>query len=108
MNCQSRFDTGYRKLGAGALGWPRGMVWGGRWESGSGWGTHVHPWQMHVDVWQNQYNIIKQKNKIKNKNKKITKGHSTLLPIQLLQDGRNNGKTIEFQHDRPIAAIHLL
>ena len=26
----SRFDAGYRMLGAGALGWPRGMVWGGR------------------------------------------------------------------------------
>ena len=42
MNRQSRFDTGYRKLGVGALGWPRGMVWGGRWEWGSGWGTRVH------------------------------------------------------------------
>ena len=50
---------GYRKLGAGALGWPSGMVWGGRWEWGSGWGACVHPWQMHVDVWQNQYNIVK-------------------------------------------------
>ena len=29
------------------------------WEGGSGWGTHVHPWQIHVDVWQNQYNIVK-------------------------------------------------
>ena len=58
-NCQSRFDTWYRMLGADALGWPRGMVWGGRWERGSGWRTHVHPWQIHVDVWQNQYNIIK-------------------------------------------------
>ena len=28
MNRQSRFDAGYRMLGAGALGWPRGMVWG--------------------------------------------------------------------------------
>jgi len=27
-------------LGAGALGRPRGMVWGGRREEGSGWGTH--------------------------------------------------------------------
>ena len=45
----------------GALGWPRGMVCGGRQEGGSGWGTRVHPWQMHVDVWQNQYNIIKLK-----------------------------------------------
>ena len=30
MNHQSRFNAGYRKLGAGALGLPRGMVWGGR------------------------------------------------------------------------------
>ena len=46
-----------------AWGWctgmTRGMVRGGRWEGGSGWGTRVHPWQMHVDVWQNQYNIVK-------------------------------------------------
>ena len=28
-------------------------------EGGSGWGTHVHPWQIHVNVWQNQYNIVK-------------------------------------------------
>jgi len=34
MNRQSRFDAEYRKLGAGALGWPRGMVWGGNWERG--------------------------------------------------------------------------
>ena len=50
MNRQSRFDAGYRMLGAGARGWPRGMVQGGRWEGGSGWGTHVHPCQIHVDV----------------------------------------------------------
>jgi len=29
------------------------MGWGGRWEGGSGWGTHVHPWLIHVNVWQN-------------------------------------------------------
>ena len=39
-------------LGAGALGCPRGMGWGGRWEGGSGWGTHVNPWLIHVNVWQ--------------------------------------------------------
>ena len=39
-------------LGAGALGRPRGMGWGGRWERGLGWGTHVNPWQIHVNVWQ--------------------------------------------------------
>ena len=58
MSHQSRFDAGYWMLGAGALGGPRGMVRGGRREEGSGWGTHVHPWQIHVDVWQNQYNIV--------------------------------------------------
>ena len=58
-NCQSRFDAWYRMLEAGALRWPRGMVWGGRWNGGSGLGTHVHPWRIHVDVWENQYNIVK-------------------------------------------------
>jgi len=51
-------------LGAGALGRPRGMVWGGRREEGSGWGTQVYLWQIHFDIWQNQYNIVKL-NKIK-------------------------------------------
>ena len=37
---------------AGALGWPRGMGRGGRWEGRSGWGTHVNPWLIHVSVWQ--------------------------------------------------------
>ena len=37
-------------LGAGALGKPRGMGWGGRWKGG--WGTHVNPWLIHVNVWQ--------------------------------------------------------
>ena len=39
-------------LRAGALGRPRGMRWGGRWEGGLGWETHVNPWQIHVNVWQ--------------------------------------------------------
>ena len=56
-------------LGAGALGRPRGMVWGGRMEEGSGWGTHVYLWRIHFDIWQNQYNIVKFKNK-KNLKKK--------------------------------------
>ena len=39
-------------------GWCPGMTqtdgtgWGGRWEGGSGWGTHVNPWLIHVNVWQ--------------------------------------------------------
>ena len=49
---QSRFDAWDRVLRAGALGWPWGMGWGGRWEEGSGWGTHVHPCLIHADIWQ--------------------------------------------------------
>ena len=30
-----------------------GMVWGGRREEGSGWGTHVYLWWIHFDIWQN-------------------------------------------------------
>ena len=63
-SCQFRFDAWYWMLGAGALGWPRGMVWGERREEGSGWGTHVYLWRIHFDIWQNQYNILKLKNKI--------------------------------------------
>ena len=36
MDRLSRFNAWDRVLGAGALGWPRGMLWGGRWE-----GVHV-------------------------------------------------------------------
>ena len=45
--------TRYWMLGAGALGRPRGMVWGGRREEGSGWGTRVYLWRTHFDIWQN-------------------------------------------------------
>ena len=48
-------------FGAGAKGQLRGMVWGGRREEGSGWGTHVYLWRIHFDIWQNQYNIVKLK-----------------------------------------------
>ena len=41
------------QLGASALRRPRGMVWGGRREEGSGWGTHVYLWRTHFDIWQN-------------------------------------------------------
>jgi len=34
MSHQSRFHAGYWMLGAGALGLPGGMVWGGRREEG--------------------------------------------------------------------------
>ena len=46
---------------SGLVHWDEEMGCGGRWEGGSGWGTHVHPWQIRVRVWQNQYNIVKYK-----------------------------------------------
>ena len=46
-------------LRAGALGRLRGMGWGGRWEGGLGWGTHVNPWLIHVNVWQNPLQYCK-------------------------------------------------
>ena len=55
---QSMFDAGNRALKAGALGQPREVRWGGRWEGGSGWGTHVHPWLIHVNVWQKTTTIL--------------------------------------------------
>jgi len=47
------------------------MEWGGKWEGGSGWGTHVHPWLIHVNVWQKTIQYCKVislqlKGKIKN------------------------------------------
>ena len=84
---QSRFDARYWMLEAGALGQPRGMVWGGRREESSGWGMHVYLWWIHFDILQNQYNIVKFKNKIKDYYKKKKEYWSGLpCPIQVLQD----------------------
>ena len=58
-------------LGPGALGRPRGIGWRGRWEGGSGWGTHVNPWLFHFNVWQNP---------LKEKKKKIRRFQKTLIP----------------------------
>ena len=84
MSCQSRFNARYWMLGAGALGWPRGRVWGGRREEGSGWGTHVYLWWIHFHIWQNQYNIVKFKNKIKLKKKqKKTKTQQSVMAAEV-------------------------
>ena len=53
MSCPSRFDARYWMLLAGALVRPRGRVWGGRMEEGSGRGSRVYLWWIHFDVWQN-------------------------------------------------------
>ena len=44
----SMHDTG--SLGLVHLDDPEGMVQGGRWERGLGWGTCVYLWRIHVDV----------------------------------------------------------
>ena len=68
---QSRLDARYWMLGVGALGWPRGMVRGGMRVQD---GEHVvYLWRIHVDIWQNQYNIVKLKNKINFKKRKLSK-----------------------------------
>ena len=68
-----------------AQGWctrmTRRMGWRGRWEGGSGWGTHVNPWLIHINVWQKtlqyckvnslQLIQINEKKKLKEKQKKI-------------------------------------
>ena len=84
-------------LGAGALGRPRGMGWGGRWEGGSGWGTHVNPWLIHVNVWQKPLQYCKVislqlikiigKKKIK-RSPKIEKKKKAVGIITLLMQGK--------------------
>ena len=80
-------------LRPGAMGKPRGSRWGGRWEGGLGWETHVNPWLFHFNVWQNQLQIKIKKKKIKSKNKKkkiacVFLNHALLssFPIGLIPD----------------------
>ena len=66
-------------LGPGALGRARGIGSRGRWEGGSGWGTHVNPWLIHFNVRQSplQYckvislQLIKKKKEENKKNKEM-------------------------------------
>ena len=69
-------------LGPGALGRPRGSGWRGRWEGGSGWGTHVTPRLIHVNVWQKplQYCKVISLQLIKINEKKKKKNISEFLP----------------------------
>ena len=59
ISCMKRVASPGSMHDTGCLGlvhWderPRGMVWGGRREEGSGWGAHVYLWRICFDVWQN-------------------------------------------------------
>ena len=71
-------------LRAGALGRPRGMGWGGRWERGSGGGTHVNPWLIHVNVWQKPlqyYKVISLQLIKMNEKKKVIQLHGVLVTV---------------------------
>ena len=65
-------------LGAGALG---------RWERGSGWGTHVNPWLIHVNVWQKPLQYCKvislQLIKINGKKKYLIMSHNLERQIRV-------------------------
>ena len=65
-------------LRVGALGRPRGMGWGGRWEGGLGWGTHVNPWLFHVNVWQNPLQYCK------------------VISLQLIKINEKNNKPVSY------------
>ena len=69
MNRQSKFNAWYWLLRAGALGWPREMVWGGRREGGFRMGNTCTPladacWCMAKPI---QYCKVKNNNKKKRK-----------------------------------------
>ena len=85
-------------LRAGALGRPRGMGWGGRWEGGSGWETHVNPWLTHVNVWQKPLQYCKviglQLIKINEKKKKRKKGKKCSYFTEFLKL-KSNGLKID-------------
>ena len=53
ISCMKRDASPGLMHDTGRLGRPRGMVWGGRREEGSGWGAHVYLWWIHFDIWQN-------------------------------------------------------
>ena len=73
-------------LRAGALGRPRGMGWGGRWEEGSEWGTHVNPWLIHVNVWQKtlQYCKVISFQLIKTNEKKKAQIKASILSVSVV------------------------
>ena len=59
MNHQSRFDTGYRMLGAGCSGMTQRDDMGREMGGGFRVGKSCTPVVVHVNVWQNKYSIVK-------------------------------------------------
>ena len=74
---------------AGALGRPRGMGCGGRWEGGSGWGIHVNPWLIHVNVWQKPLQYCK------------------VISLQLIKINGRKNLEIELPYDPAISLLGI-
>ena len=95
-----------------ALGRPRGMGWGGSWEGGSGWGTHVNPWLIHVSVWQIPLQYCKvislQLIKINNNNKKTWKQQQQQQRPSYPVKEVILGKSIPRYLDLPLQPYHIL
>ena len=70
-------------LGAGAWGWPREMLWGGRWEGASCLGMHVRI---------KDFKILKRKKEKKIKKRKSVKDIRLELYLRL------NGPTKDIEH----------
>ena len=73
-------------LGPGALGRPRGSRWRGRWEGGSGWGTHVNPWLIQC---MKKFTTKKKKIKKKNLNKGTSASQRYRISIKF-KDSRDS------------------
>ena len=50
VGLSNRLLASLKHAGHECTGRPRGIGWRGRWEGGSGWGTHVNPWLIHFNV----------------------------------------------------------
>ena len=70
------------------------MVWGGRREEGSGWGTHVYLWQIQFDIWQSQYNIVKLKKK-----KQLNIQKTKIMASGPMTSWQIDGETVETVSD---------
>ena len=90
-------------LRLGALGRPRGIGWRGRWEGGSGWGTHVNSWLIHFNVWQNPLQYfkvislqVKKKKKKERKRRFGKKKKKKKIPGPGRFAGEGNGNWLQY------------
>ena len=100
---QSKFDAWNRAWKAGALGQPRGMGWGGRWEGDSGRGTHVYSRLIDFSIWQKPLQCCKLISlQLKKKKKRIRmqcrRCKKCLIPGlgRSSGEGRRHGSSVQY------------